>query len=136
MELKKQKSFQEYPAFIRAKELIAFMHQLLIEFAWQSGETPPATTLITLIGGARRSSRSASPTTSSRLGCFDDESNDLESRLHHRRGDIAGVNAGVNMVRPWRCMVSEFSFDKVNAEPMVARLGFAQAGYNSLELRV
>jgi len=40
------------------------------------------------------------------------------------------------MVRQWLWLATEISFDKMNVEPMAARLELVQLGYNGKEWRV
>jgi len=61
-----------------------------------------------------------------------DESSEFKSRAHRCLGDVAKVS----MVRQWLCLATEISFDKMNVEPMAARLELVQLGYNGKEWRV
>ncbi len=97
--------------------------------ARQSGEVPLAAPLFTLICGARRSASSAK---SSRSSYRYDKSRKFESRSHRCLGNVAGAT----MVRRWRCLAPEFSFDKMNAEPMAAHLELVQVGHDGMERRV
>lgn len=101
----------------------------LVEGARQSGEVPLAAPLFTLICGARRSASSAK---SSRLSYRHDKSRKFKSRSHRCPGDVAGAS----MVRRWRCLAPEFSFDKMTAEPMAVHHELVQVGHVGMERRV
>ncbi len=101
----------------------------LVEAAGQSGEVLPTAPFFALIGGARRSSRSASSAESSGSSYRHDKSRELQSRSHRCLGDVAGAS----MVRRWRCLAPEFSFDKMNAEPMAAHHELVQVGHDGME---
>ncbi len=104
----------------------------LVEAARRSGEVPPTAPLLTPIRGARRSSRSASSAKSSRLSYRHDKSRDFKSRSHRCLGDVAGAS----MVRRWRRLAPEFSFDKMTAEPMAVHHELVQVGHVGMERRV
>jgi hypothetical protein len=40
------------------------------------------------------------------------------------------------MVRQWLCLAPEFSFDKMNAEPMAVHLELVQVGHDGMGRRV
>jgi len=101
----------------------------LVEGARQSGEVLPTAPLFTLICGARRSASSAK---SSRLSYRHDKSRKFKSRSHRCPGDVAGAS----MVRRWRCLAPEFSFDKMTAEPMAVHHELVQVGHVGMERRV
>ncbi len=104
----------------------------LVEGARQSGEVPLPAPLFTLIDWARRSSRSASSARSSRSSYRNDKLCEFKSRSHRRLGDVAEAS----LVRQWLCLAPEFSFDKMNAEPMAAPLELVQAGHDGMERQV
>ena len=104
----------------------------LVEGARQSGEDPLAAPLFALICGARRSRRSASSAKPSRSSYCQDKLRELKSRSHRRLGDVAEAS----LVRQWLCLAPEFSFDKMNAEPMAAPLELVRAGHDGMERQV
>lgn len=104
----------------------------LVEGARRSGEVPLAAPLVALICGARRSNRSASAAKPSRSSYRSDKLRELKSRSHRCLGDAAEPS----MVRRWRCLAPEFSFDKINAEPSAAHLELVQVGRDGMERRV
>ena len=100
----------------------------LVEGARPSGEVPLAAPLFTLCDRARRSSRSASSAKPSKSSYCHDKLCEFESRSHRCLGDAAEVT----MVRQWLCLAPEFSFDKINAEPMAAHPELVQAGRDGM----
>ena len=132
-ELRKSKSlFRKVPGLHSRKGADSVHALTLGDGARRWGEVPPTAPLFTLIYGIRRSSRSASSAKSSRSGYRYDKLRAFKLRSHRCLGDLAEASR----VRQWLCPAPEFSFNKMNAEPMAAHPGLVQAGRDGMERRL